>query len=370
MKNMADNKIRRIGVLTSGGDSPGMNAAVRAVTRAAISYGIRVMGIMKGYRGLIDGEILEYNERSVSNIINRGGTVLYSDRCEEFRYEPGIQKACNTCAEFEIDGIVAIGGDGTFRGAMDLSRKGILTIGLPATIDNDITATDYCIGFDTAMNTVIEMVDRLRDTSESHARASIVEVMGRDAGHIALQCGIAVGASGIVIKEVYSDGPELNVAKLAEIESEMIARMQQSKLKNKRNFLILVSEGMGEHYAEELTKKITNAGFDSRFARLSHVQRGGSPSVRDRVAATQLGNKAVELLIEGNQNRVVCFQNDKLVDVEIEYALNLDKRYKGKMTDEQFTQLSTEDKKSINEHIAKKKAYINDLCEIAKRMSI
>ena len=367
---MADKKIRRIGVLTSGGDSPGMNAAVRAVTRAAISRGIRVMGIMKGYRGLIDGEIVEYNERSVSNIINRGGTVLYSDRCEEFRHESGIQKAHDTCIEFEIDGIVAIGGDGTFRGAVDLSRKGTLMIGVPGTIDNDITATDYCVGFDTAMNTVIDMVDRLRDTSESHARCSVVEVMGRDAGHIALQCGIAVGASGIVIKEVCYNGDKLNAAELDSLEAEIIARMQKSRAKNKRNFLILVSEGMGEHYAENLTKKLTDLGIDSRFSRLAHVQRGGSPTLRDRLAATQMGDMAVELILEGRQNRVVCLQNDNITDVDIEYALNLDKRYKGKMTDEQFAQLSHADQKSINEHIARKKRDLLNLYEMYKRMSI
>ena len=347
-----------------------MNAAVRAVTRSAISRGIRVMGILKGYRGLIDGEIMEYNERSVSNIIDRGGTVLYSDRCEEFRYDPGVQKAADTCAEFEIDGLVAIGGDGTFRGAMDLSRKGILTIGVPGTIDNDITATDYCIGFDTAMNTVIDMVDRLRDTSESHARCSVVEVMGRDAGQIALQCGIAVGASGIVIKEACYNGAELDKAKLAEIESEMIARMQQSRANNKRNFLVIVSEGMGEQYAENLVGKLMDAGLDSRFARLAHVQRGGSPTLRDRFAATQLGDRAVELILEGKKNLIVGFQNDKIVDINIEYALNLDRRYKGKMADEQFAQLSEADQKSINEHIAKKQADIKNLFEISKRMSI
>jgi len=355
---MSDKKIRRIGILTSGGDSPGMNAAVRAVTRAAISRGIRVMAIMKGYRGLIDGDITEYSARSVSNIIDRGGTVLYSDRCEEFRHDPGVQKAADTCAEFEIDGIVAIGGDGTFRGAVDLSRKGILTVGIPATIDNDITATDYCIGFDTAMNTVIDMVDRLRDTCESHARCNVIEVMGRDAGHIALRCGIAVGASGTIIKEMQFD------------EAELVSRMQASRANGKRNFLILVSEGMGEHYAENLSDKLITIGFDARFARLAHVQRGGSPTLRDRFAATQLGDRAVELILEGKKNLIVGFQNNRVADIDMEYAFNLDKRYKGKMTDEQFAALSESDQKSINEHIAKIQADIKHLYEIAKRMSI
>jgi len=355
---MAEKKIGTIGILTSGGDAPGMNAAVRAVTRAAISRGIKVMGIMKGYRGLIDGEIIEYNARSVSNLIDRGGTALYSDRCEEFRHEPGVQKAADTCAKLGIDGIVTIGGDGTFRGAMDLSRKGVLTIGIPATIDNDITATDYCIGFDTAMNTVIDMVDRLRDTSESHARGSVVEVMGRDAGYIALKCGIAVGAAGVAIKEMPFD------------EEELIARMLSSRTDGKRNFLVLVCEGMGEHYGQELTDKLSAVGIDSRFSRLAHVQRGGSPTLRDRLAATQLGDHAVELLIEGKQNIIVGFSGNQVIDIDMAYAGNLDKRYKGKLTDEEFAKLSAADQSSINEHIAKKQSDIKSLYEIAKRMSI
>ena len=355
---MAEKKIRSIGMLTSGGDSPGMNAVVRAVTRAAISHGIRVMGIMKGYRGLIDGDIIEYSQRSVSNIIAKGGTVLYSDRCDEFRYEPGIQKAADTCAKFEIDGIVTIGGDGTFRGALDLSKKGILTIGIPATIDNDISATDYCIGFDTAMNTVIGMVDKLRDTCESHSRCNVIEVMGRDAGHIALQCGIAAGAVGVVIKELPFD------------QEELIARMQSSRSTGKRSFLILVSEGMGDDYASKLTEKLIGVGFDTKFARLAHVQRGGSPSLRDRFAATQLGDRAVELILEGKKNIIVGFRHDKVTDIDMVYALNLDRRYKGKMTDEQFAELSESDRKSINEHIKSKRADIENLYELAKRMSI
>ncbi|MCL2773784.1 MAG: 6-phosphofructokinase [Oscillospiraceae bacterium] len=357
--NINSNKIRRIGVLTSGGDAPGMNAAVRAITRSAISRGVRVMGILKGYRGLIDGELVEYNARSVSNIINRGGTVLYSDRCIEFQTEEGMQKAVDTCREFEIDGIVAIGGDGTFRGATDISRHGILTIGIPGTIDNDITATDYSIGFDTAMNTVIEMVDRLRDTCESHARCNVVEVMGRDAGHIALQCGIAAGAVGIALKELPFD------------EDECLSRIIEGKKNKKRTFIVIVSEGMGEHYAEDLTKKINAAtGIDTRFARLAHVQRGGSPTLRDRFVATVMGNRAVELIMEGRKNLVVCMHEDKIVETDIEYALNLDKRYKNKMTDEQFALLSADDQNSITERIKHKKENFRELYEVSKIMSI
>jgi len=359
-------KIRRIGVLTSGGDAPGMNAAVRAVTRSAISHGVRVMGILKGYRGLIDGELVEYNARSVSNIINRGGTVLYSDRCLEFQTEEGMKKAVNTCREFEIDGIVAIGGDGTFRGATDISRHGILTIGIPGTIDNDITATDYTVGFDTAMNTVVEMVDRLRDTCESHARCNVVEVMGRHAGHIALQCGIAAGAAAIAVKEVQFD------------EDECIERIIKGRENKKRNFIIIVSEGMDddyvgetEHFSEDFAKKIAKkTGIDTRFARLAHVQRGGSPTLRDRFVATVMGNRAVELIMEGKKNLVVCMQDDKIVDVEMEYAFNLDARYKNKMTDGEFAKLSVSDQKSITEYIKRKKDNFRELYEISKIMSI
>ena len=372
--NKKNKKIRRIGVLTSGGDAPGMNAAVRAVTRAALSNGIRVMGILKGYRGLIDGEIVEYDARAVSNILNLGGTVLYSDRCDEFKTEAGMQKACKTCEEYEIDGIVAIGGDGTFRGATDLSRLGVPTVGIPGTIDNDITATEYSIGFDTAMNTVVEMVDKLRDTSESHARCSVVEVMGRHAGYIALQSGIAVGATGIAIGEIKFD------------EDECIERIIEGKKNRKRNFIVIVAEGMddimGKDYAERLSvkiqeevqgriqKKTQNNHFEARFARLAHVQRGGSPTLRDRLTATIMGNRAVELLIEGKKNLVVCMQDSKIVDLDIEYALNLDKLYKNKMTEKEYSDLSESDKKNMAEFIKEKKAGVSELYEIAKKMSI
>jgi len=354
-----NNKFRRIGVLTSGGDAPGMNAAVRAVTRVAISNGIRVMGILKGYRGLIDGEIVEYNARSVSNILHLGGTVLYSDRCDEFKTAAGMKKAVDTCKEYEIDGIVAIGGDGTFRGATDLSRLGIRTIGIPATIDNDITASEYSIGFDTAMNTVVEMVDRLRDTCESHARCSVVEVMGRDAGYIALEAGLAVGATGIAIKEIKFD------------EDECIDRMIKARNNRKRNFIIIVSEGMGDTYAEALAKKIRDTtGVEAKFARLAHVQRGGSPTLRDRLVATAMGNRAVELILEGKSNLVVCMQNSKIVDLDIEYALNLDRKYKGKMSKEEFAALSDGEKKSMNKFIKDRKTEMENLYRIIKQVSI
>ena len=362
--NNSSKKIRRIGVLTSGGDAPGMNAAVRAVTRAALSEGIRVMAIKKGYRGLIDGgdEVVEYNERSVSNIIGLGGTVLYTDRCDEFKTEEGMVKACKTCEEKEIDGIVAIGGDGTFRGALDLSRRNIPTIGIPGTIDNDITATDYTIGFDTAKNTVIAMVDRLRETCESHARCSVVEVMGREAGHIALQAGIAVGATDIAVKELPFNS------------DECIKKIIKAKNSGKRSFIIIVSEGMDlieKNFSEKLAKKISKKvpGLEARFARLAHVQRGGSPTLRDRFTATLMGEKAVQLLIEGKKNLVVCMHGNKVEYEDIEYALSLDKRYKGKMTDEDFAELSLSTQKKMTDFIKEKKAEIENLYNIAHIMS-
>ena len=359
----ANKKIRRIGVLTSGGDAPGMNAAVRAVTRAALSAGIRVMGILKGYRGLIDGEIIEYDARAVSNILHLGGTILYSDRCDEFKTEAGMKKAVETCREYEIDGIVAIGGDGTFRGATDLSRLGVPTVGIPGTIDNDITATEYSVGFDTAMNTVVEMVDRLRDTCESHARCSVVEVMGRHAGYIALWSGIAVGATGIALSEIDFD------------EDECIGRIIEGKKNRKRHFIIIVAEGMddirGRDYGERFAAKIqAQAQVEARFARLAHVQRGGSPTLKDRFTATVMGNRAVELLIEGKKNLVVCMQDSRIVDLDIEYALNLDKLYKNKMSGEEYAALSGSDKKNMAEFIEQKKSGIAELYEIAKKMSI
>jgi 6-phosphofructokinase 1 len=360
---MANKKIKKIGVLTSGGDSPGMNAAIRAITRTAISHGIRVMAIKNGYRGLIYGDkddnIVEYFERSVSNIIDLGGTVLYTDRCDEFRTEEGMQKAVDTCKKYKIGGLVVIGGDGTFRGGTDLSKRGIPTIGVPATIDNDITASDYTIGFDTALNTVLEMVDRLRITSESHARCSVVEVMGRDAGYIALQGGIAAGATAIAIKEIPF------------CEADCIKRIIDSRKNLKRQFLIIVSEGMGETYAKDLAVKIENdTGIITRDAKLGHVQRGGSPTVRDRNLGTILGNRAVELLLEGKKNRVVCIQKDDVIDLDIEYALNLDSRYKGNLSDEDFAKLCECDQKNINDFIEHRKKKMNDFYEIMKKVSI
>ncbi len=306
--------IKKIGILTSGGDAPGMNAAVRAVTRAAIRKGMQVYGIRRGYNGLINGDIFEMNERSVSDIIQRGGTCLYTARCHEFRTEEGVNKAKETCEKLGLEGIVVIGGDGSFRGAGDLSSKGILCVGLPGTIDNDIACTEYTIGYDTAMNTVIEMVDKLRDTTQSHDRCSVVEVMGRGAGYIALNAGIACGATYVITTEIPYD---LN---------EVAKKMLESKKTGKQHFIIVVSEGVG--HAEEIARTIQDkTGIESRTTILGHVQRGGSPTVRDRVVASQMGYYAVDLLSQGIGNRVVGMQQNKIVDFDIQEALAMKKPF-------------------------------------------
>ena len=343
---------RRIGVLTSGGDAPGMNAAIRAVTRYALAGGVEVFGVYEGYKGLMEGNMRLFNERDVSNIITRGGTTLYSARSDEFRTEEGLQKAIKTCRDNNIDGIVAIGGDGTFRGATDLSVRGLPCIGIPATIDNDITATEYTIGCDTAMNTTIDMVDRLRDTCESHARCNVVEVMGRNAGYIPLHAGIAVGASAILIPEIRFD------------EEEMIKKLISSKEYGKRNFIILISEGLG-NYGEDLTRRIEErTGIETRFARLAHVVRGGSPTLRDRVTASEMGVEAVKLLLAGKSNRVVCMRNNKVVDINISYALTLDRMYKGKLKPEELEPYSEKEIKEMRDSGAKKRAEMEHFYKI------
>ena len=304
--------MKTIGILTSGGDAPGMNAAVRAVVRTAVANGMTVKGIMRGYNGLIENDIVDLNARSVSDIIGRGGTMLYTARSPRFREEEGILEGVKTCKEHGIEGVVVIGGDGSFRGARDLSLHGIPCVGIPGTIDNDIACTEYTIGFDTAMNTAMEMVDKIRDTSQSHDRCSIVEVMGRNAGHLALQCGVAVGAASIVVPEVPITMDEI---------VEKIRRMQKT---GKRHFIIVVAEGVGK--VDEMAKHIESAtGVVTRATVLGHVQRGGNPTVRDRVVATQLGHAAVELLREGKGNRVVGIKDNKVVDYDIYEALNMTK---------------------------------------------
>lgn len=305
--------MKSIAVLTSGGDAPGMNPAVRAVVRTACQRGIKVYGVDRGYTGLINGDIHEMKLRSVSDIITRGGTILYSARCPEFKTEEGLQKAVATCKKFGIEGMVIIGGDGSFRGARDLSLRGIPCIGLPGTIDNDISCTDYTIGYDTCLNTIVQMVDRIRDTSESHDRCTVVEVMGRGAGYLALEAGIAVGATSIIVPEVEYD-----------IERDVIARIREFQKTGKKHFIVIVAEGVGG--TAEIAKKIeAETGVESRATILGHVQRGGSPTARDRIMASQMGSRAVDLLTQGIGNRVVGIRDNKIVDFDIFEALKMTK---------------------------------------------
>ena len=310
--------IKKIGVLTSGGDAPGMNAAVRAVVRTALSKGFEVYGIRRGYVGLLNGDIIKMDERSVSDIIHRGGTCLCTARCPEFRTMEGVKKAKEKCDELGIEGLVVIGGDGSFRGAADLSSLGMLCIGIPGTIDNDISCTDYTIGFDTAMNTAMELVDKLRDTSQSHDRISVVEVMGRGAGHIAVNTGIACGATDIITKEVPYN--------LDDIANTML----EKKAKGKQNFVVIVAEGIG--HSDEIAAVLQEkTGIEARSTILGHVQRGGSPTLRDRVEATRLGHYAVELIEQGIGNRVVAIKDNQIVDYDIQEALSMTKSYDEKL---------------------------------------
>lgn len=312
---METKKIKTIGLLTSGGDAPGMNAAIRAVVRTALANGIKVYGIKRGYNGLYHGDMFEMNLRSVSDIINRGGTILYTARSKEFNCEEGVLKAKENCIKNGLDAIVCIGGDGTFRGALDLARVGVPCIGLPGTIDNDIGCSEYTIGYDTAMNTAMEMIDKIRDTAQSHDRCSVIEVMGRRAGYIAVNTGIATGASAIFIPE-----HEVN------LEKDFFQKVIANQKTGKRHFIVLVAEGVGG--VEQMAKTIEErTGIETRATILGHVQRGGSPTLRDRVVASQMGNRAVNLLIEGVTNRVVVMQSEQIVDIDIEVALATKKTF-------------------------------------------
>ena len=307
-----------IGVLTSGGDAPGMNAAVRAVVRTAIAMGMKVKGIRRGYNGLIEGDIIDLDVRSVSDIIHRGGTVLYTARSPRFKTEEGMKEAIDNCKKHGIEGIVVIGGDGSYRGARDLSLRGIPCVGVPGTIDNDISSTEYTIGFDTAMNTAMEMVDKLRDTSQSHDRCSVVEVMGRRAGYLALQTGIAVGATAVLVPEI-----EFKI-------EDVIQKIKETQKTGKKHFIIVVAEGVGG--VEEIAKKIEEGtGVESRATVLGHVQRGGNPTIRDRVMATEMGYAAVKLLNEGIGNRVIGWKKGEIVNYDIYEALNMKKPFDDEM---------------------------------------
>ena len=305
--------VKRIGILTSGGDAPGMNAVIRSVVRTAASKGIECVGIRRGYNGLITGDIVRLDSDSVSRIINKGGTMLYTARSDEFMTEAGQKKAVATCKMCGLDGIIGVGGDGTFRGLLALSKYGISVVGIPATIDNDISCTDYCLGYDTAANTAVEAIDRLRDTMQSHERCSVVEVMGHRAGHLALYVGLATSATAVLVPE-----------KELDFEDDIVESIRKARLGGKTHFMVIMAEGvgkatkMGERIAEELA-------LDTRVTILGHIQRGGSPSARDRVTAASMGYEAVKVLAEGKTNRVIRSVSGKFEDIDIVEALNMKK---------------------------------------------
>ncbi len=306
-------EIKTIGVLTSGGDAPGMNAAIRAVVRKAIGNGVSVKGIRRGYQGLLDEEIIDMEKSSVSDIIQRGGTILGTARCSEMRTPEGQKKAADICRKHGIDGIVIIGGDGSYRGAEKLAQNGINTIGLPGTIDLDIACTDYTIGFDTAINTAMEAIDKIRDTSSSHERCSIVEVMGRNAGYIALYCGVANGAEDILLPEKYDYN-----------EQALIDNIIASRKRGKTHHLIINAEGIG--HSTSMAKRIEAAtGIETRATILGYMQRGGTPTCKDRYYASMMGAYAADILCAGKSNRVVAHQHGEVVDYDIEEALAMQK---------------------------------------------
>lgn len=307
--------LKRIGVLTSGGDAPGMNAAIRSVVRTCAVNGIQTIGIKRGYNGLITNDFVELNARSVNGLTNKGGTMLYTARCKEFTTEEGVRRAAENCRYMGIDGIVCIGGDGTFRGAKALSEAGVNTVGIPGTIDNDISCTEYTIGFDTACNTAIEAIDKLSDTMQSHERISVVEVMGRNAGHLAIYVAMSVGATAVLLPEKEFD-----------FQKDVVERVREGRLHGRNHFIIIVAEGVG--HTAEITKRIQEeTGMETRMTILGHVQRGGSPMARDRVMATQMGHYAVEMLMQGKNNVVVTYRDGELGNIPISEALAMKKSF-------------------------------------------
>ena len=309
----AKKEIKTIGVLTSGGDAPGMNAAIRAVVRRGLSKGIQMKGILKGYNGLLNEEIIDMTAVDVSDTIQKGGTILYTARCAEFRTEEGQKRGAEICRKHGIDGLVVIGGDGSFAGAQKLANLGINTVGVPGTIDLDIACTDYTIGFDTAVNTAMEAIDKVRDTSTSHERVSIIEVMGRNAGYIALWCGIANGAEDILLPEKYDYD-----------EQKIINNIIENRKKGKKHHIIINAEGIG--HSQAMAKRIEAAtGIETRATILGHMQRGGSPTCKDRVYASTMGALAVDVLLEGKTKRVIGYKNGEYVDFDINEALAMQK---------------------------------------------
>lgn len=309
------NAVKRIGVLTSGGDAPGMNAAIRSVVRACTYMGIECVGIRRGYNGLINGDFTVLQNDNVAHIINRGGTMLYTARSDEFRTLEGQKKAAATCKLLGLDGIVSIGGDGSFRGLVELAKQGISVVGVPATIDNDIVCTDYTIGYDTAANTAVEAIDRLRDTMQSHERCSVVEVMGRHAGYLALYVGIAVGATAVLI-------PEREV----DFQEDVVEKIRRARLAGSTHYMVVVAEGAGSAF--EIGKRIHDeVGIDPRVTVLGHIQRGGSPTARDRETASRMGYEAVLTLLSNRGNRIIATRDGHIVDLDMEEALAMTKQF-------------------------------------------
>ncbi len=313
-------EIKTIGVLTSGGDAPGMNAALRAVVRAGLHYGKRMIGIYNGYKGLLENDMKELTYRDVSGIINRGGTILKTARCKEFLSPAGVQKAADNAREAGIDALVVLGGDGSFRGALDLSQHGFPVIGIPCTIDNDIGCSDYTIGFDTALNTACDAIDKIRDTCSSHDRCSVVEVMGRNAGYLAINVAVATGAEVCLLPEKKFD---LN---------DIMDKIAETTEKGKKHFIVVVAEGVGgiEFISKNVEKQ---TGVETRPSNLGYIQRGGSPTVKDRVLASKMGLKAVDLLLNGTANRVVVYKNTEIVDYDITEALSMKKPFDDNLVD-------------------------------------
>ena len=349
---------RKIGILTSGGDAPGMNSCVKAVVNKALSMGIEAVGVVGGYAGLIKGELIPLTNNQVTNAVGYGGTLLYSSRCPEFKTEEGMQQAVKTCRENGIDALVCIGGDGTFRGATDMTFRGIPSIGLPGTIDNDITATDYTIGLDTSINTTVQIIDNLRDTCESHERLNVVEVMGRNCGQIALYAAIASGAVAVAIPEVPFD------------EASAIEKIRALRAAGKRSMIVVVSEGMfnpdGTPYSETLAQRIEEqTGIDTKFMRLAHVVRGGRPTMRDRTTATEMAVRAVELLVEGKSNVVMCELDGNICPVDIAFALITDRMYKNKLKDGDLDKFTPEQIEEMKAVCAKRVAEVQNLYKLA-----
>ena len=349
---------RKIGILSSGGDAPGMNACIKAVVHRAKEMGVEVIGISNGYAGLINGDLTQLTTHKVANINGEGGTILYSSRCPEFKTEQGMQTAIATCRRNEIDALICIGGDGTFRGATDMTIRGIPSIGIPGTIDNDIVATDYTIGFDTALNTTTYMIDNLRDTCESHNRLDVVEVMGNRCGQIALYSAIASGAVAVAIPELPFD------------EEAAIKRIADLRRAGKRNMIVVVAEGKknedGTKYSELLAKKIPElTGVETKFARLAHTVRGGRPTVRDRVSATRMGIAAVEALVAGKSNLVICERDTDIETIDISLALAIQKLHHGNLKEEELASLSEEDRTFVKKIVARRHNVTVQLYEAA-----